>query len=205
MKTILTAALLLTATWAQATLTQSQSFSGGTIADGNPLGTVFSGTYSQTGFNSPVLGATVGLDITGGYNGDLYAYLVAPNGTLVMLMNQPGVSVNGFGASGAGMNITLSDSGSTGIQGVTSGSVLSGTYSAAGTLGTFNNSTANGTWELFFADLSSGGGTSTLNGWTLTLTVVPEPITWALGIFLAMLLALAGLRRAWCHDQNCSH
>ena len=197
MKTILTAALLLTATWAQATLTQSQSFSGGTIADGNPLGTVFSGTYSQTGFNSPVLGATVGLDITGGYNGDLYAYLVAPNGTLVMLMNQPGVSVNGFGASGAGMNITLSDSGSTGIQGETSGSVLSGTYSAAGTLGTFNNSTANGTWQLFFADLGAGGGTSTLNGWTLTLTVVPEPITWALGIFLAMLLALAGLRWAW--------
>ena len=197
MKTILTAVLLLTATWAQATLTQSQSFSGGTIADGNPLGTVFSGTFGQTGFNSPVLGATVGLDITGGYNGDLYAYLVAPNGTLVMLMNQPGVGVNGFGASGAGMNITLSDSGSTGIQGETSGSVLSGTYSAAGTLGTFNNSTANGTWQLFFADLGAGGGTSTLNGWTLTLTVVPEPITWALGIFLAMLLALAGLRWAW--------
>ncbi len=197
MKRILTAALLLTAIWAQATLTQTQSFSGGTIADGNPLGTVFSGTYSQTGFNSPVLGATVGLEITGGYNGDLYAYLVAPNGTLVMLMNQPGVGVNGFGASGAGMNITLADSGSTGIQGVTSGSVLSGTYSAAGTLGTFNNSTANGTWQLFFADLGAGGGTSTLNGWTLTLTVVPEPITWALGIFLAVFLALAGLRRDW--------
>ena len=158
---------------------------------------MFSGTYSQTGFNSPVLGATVGLEITGGYNGDLDAYLVAPNGTLVMLMNQPGVGVNGFGASGAGMNITLADSGSTGIQGVTSGSVLSGTYSAAGTLGTFNNSTANGTWQLFFADLGAGGGTSTLNGWTLTLTVVPEPITWALGIFLAVFLALAGLRRDW--------
>ena len=198
------ATLLAAATWAQATLTQSQSFSGGTIPDGSQVGTIFTGTFSQTGFNSPVLGANVSLDITGGYNGDLYAYLVAPNGTMVLLLNQPGVAVNGFGASGAGMNLMLTDAtgGNGAIQSVTSGGILSGNYNAAGTLANFNNSgpggvsVANGTWTLFFADLGAGGGTgpSVLNGWSLELTVVPEPVTLALGAFALMLVSVAGLK-----------
>lgn len=129
---------------------------------------------------------------------DTDAYLVSPNGTLVTLMNQPGVGVNGFGASGAGMNITLEDSGAANgsIQNETGGSVLSGTYNAAGSLSGFNDSAADGTWTLFFADLSSGGGTSTLNSWTLGITAVPEPVTLALGGFTVLLLAGLGLVRA---------
>ena len=210
-------AMVLTATWAQATLTQTQSFSGGAIADGNPLGTVFSGTYSQTGFNSPVLNATVGLDITGGYNGDLYAYLVAPNGTVVVLLNQPGTGAFGSAASGFGDvdGATVSGTGphtansfvltSTStdplIQSAngTAYQTLTGSYQAAGNLNDFvtSGATANGTWTLFFADLNQGGGTSYLNSWTLNLKVVPEPVLLALITFLAMLLALAGLKWAW--------
>jgi hypothetical protein len=127
----------------------------------------------------------------------LYAYLVAPNGTLVVLLNQPGVSdSNPFGASGAGMNITLqdgtSDHGS--IQSETSGSVLSGSYNAAGTLVNFNGSVADGTWTLFFADMSSGGGTSTLDSWSLDITAVPEPVNVALGIFGGLLGGLGLVR-----------
>jgi len=36
-----------------------------------------------------------------------------------------------------------------------------------------------------------------LDSWTLNLTVVPEPVTLALGLFVAMLLALAGIKRTW--------
>jgi len=32
----------------------------------------------------------VNLSVSGSYNGNLYAYLVAPNGTLVLLLNRPG-------------------------------------------------------------------------------------------------------------------
>ena len=51
----------------------------------------FAGSVSDIPVGSVVLELTVELNISGGYNGDLYAYLVAPNGTLVVLMNQPGV------------------------------------------------------------------------------------------------------------------
>ena len=190
------------AVWARATLTMSQTFSPGTIIpDGSPAGVVVSGTFSQTGFDSPVLHATVGLNLSGGCNSDLYAYLINPNGTLVILLNQPGAAVNGFGADGPGMNITLQDGANDhgSIQTETGGGVLSGSYNAAGNLSSFNGGSANGTWELFFADLGSGGGSgpSTLNSWTLTLSVVPEPVTLSLGLFCMMMLALAGLRWAW--------
>ena len=193
--TLMVLALLLSAAWAEATLTFSQGFAGGAITDGNPVGVVFGGTFTAANPLDQVLGATVNLTITGGYNGDLYAYLIAPNGTLVVLMDQPGVGVNGFGAYGSGMSLTLSDAGGTGIQSETSGSILSGTYQAAGSLSAMNGSAANGTWTLFFADLASGGGQAELTGWTLNLTVVPEPVELALGLFAAMLLALAGLKR----------
>ena len=214
MKTILTAVLLLAAYWAEATLVDTQSFSGGSIPDGSPVGTVFTGTFGNAGSGDKVLGITVNLTVTGGNNGSLYAYLVAPNGTLVLLLDRPGVAAtgnpmgyagSGFGSgSGTSSTFTLSDNIAGGatyssIQTTaeTPGAQVTGTFNAAGTLGTFNNSSANGNWELFFADLTKGGGASTVTGWSLNLTVVPEPVTLALGLFVAMLLTLAGLRRFW--------
>ena len=157
----------------------------GTIPDGSPAGVSFVGTYDAAPVGSTVSGLTVSLNLSGGFNGDLYAYLVSPNGTLVMLMNQPGVSLNGFGASGAGMNITLTDSftANGSIQNVTSGSYLTGNYNAAGSLVNFNGSQANGNWTLFFADMANGGGTSHLDGWSLDITAVPEPANLAMIIF----------------------
>jgi len=197
-KTILTTLFLLAATWAQAVLTVSQTFSPGvTIPAGNPVGVVAAGTFTAADAGNQVLGITVGLNISGGYNGSLYGYLVAPNGTLVTLMNQPGVGVDGFGAASSGMNITLSDTGGTSIQNVTGGygTSLTGTYQADQTLGTFGNSSANGTWEIYFANLASGGGDPVLNSFTLNIEVVPEPVTQALVICLALLLGWKGFRR----------
>jgi hypothetical protein len=162
----------------------------GAIPDGSPIGVTFSGTVSD----AP--GMTVGeltltLNISGGFNGNLFAYLNAPDGTHVVLMNQPGVSEsNPFGASGAGMNITLQDSGAINgsIQNETSAAVLSGSYTAAGTLADFNGAAVNGTWELFFADEVSGGGTSTLTGWSLGINAVPEPVNTALVIFFGFMV-----------------
>jgi len=70
-------------------------------------------------------------------------------------------------------------------------------YNVAGTLGTFNNSSANGQWTLFFADLTKGGGQAQLNGWSLDITPVPEPVDLALGLFAAMLLGYAGVNQFW--------
>lgn len=186
--------IILTALMALAFSARASLYPTGSIPDGNPNGVAFTGTYDQATVGFTVSSLTISLNISGGYNGDLYAYLVAPNGALVVLLNQPGVAVNGFGASGAGMNITFQDVGAANgnIENVTSGSVLSGSYNAAESLSGFNGSLADGTWTLFFADMASGGGTSTLNSWSLGVTAVPEPVNVALGAF-AGLFALTGL------------
>ena len=193
-RTFLIAVLLFVEIMAHATL-YTQSFGGGTITDGNAVGQTFGGTFTAAPSGYTVSSLTIDLNISGGYNGDLYAYLVAPDGTMIVLMNQPGVSVNGFGASGAGMNITLADGAFSSIQGVTSSSILSGTYNAAGALSGFNGSSADGTWELYFADLSNGGGTSTLDSWTLNITAVPEPMNVALAVFASTMLVFGFHRK----------
>ena len=64
-------------------------------------------------------------------------------------------------------------------------------FSATGgslTFGTqFGGDNPEGTWTLFFADLSSGGN-ATLDSWSLAITAVPEPVNVALGIFGGMVL-----------------
>ena len=171
----LIAALSARATLCTETLTNVNT----PIPDGNPVGVVFSANVSNAPTGWVVGGVTVTLNLTGGYNGDLYAYLVAPNGTLVVLMNQPGAAVDGFGATGAGMDVTLQDGASShgSIQDETNSAVLTGTYNAAGMLANMNGSSADGPWTLFIGDLVSGGGASVLNSWSLGITAVAEPVT----------------------------
>jgi hypothetical protein len=150
------------------------------IPDGNPDGAWSSVTVDGS---TPVLtDATVILNLSGGYNGDLYAYL-SYNGTLVPLLNRPGVSSgNPFGSDGAGLNVTFSDSAAENIHAAGNG-FLSGLYrsdgqnlsplSAAGSFnpnggaitldGTFGGVNPNGTWTLFVGDVVSSGNFSTLN------------------------------------------
>lgn len=89
-------------------------------------------------------------------------------------------------APGLGLSVTLQHGGSGGSINTASeapGQVLTGTYSAAGSLSGFNGSAVDGTWTLFFADEVSGGGQATLTGWSLDLTAVPEPANVAMVIF----------------------
>ncbi len=170
----------------------------GTIPDGNLVGVSFAGSYDQAAPGATVSGLTVDLQLSGGFNGDLYSYLVAPNGTLVMLLNRPGVTTgNPFGYAGSGLNVTLSDAATAGsIQTTaeTAGSVFTGTYQAAGSLANFNGSVADGTWTLYFADESPGGGQATLTGWSLDITPVPEPVNVAMVIFASCAVGAAGIR-----------
>jgi hypothetical protein len=66
--------------------------------------------------------------------------------------------------------------------------VPTGTFSPDSGGATFANTfyglTADGTWTLFFADLSSDTGShSQLTSWSMGITAVPEPVNVALGIF----------------------
>jgi len=186
------------------------------IPDGNPVG--FVSTLTVSGLTN-VSSIQVTLDITGGFNGDLYAYLVGPQGQLAVLLNRVGLgSANPFTYGDAGFNITLT-SGALNIHNyqdyVIPTGQLTGTWSPDGrnispnsapsvfdtaattaNLDLFAGTVPNGTWTLFIADLASGGGQATLVSWGLTIVTVPEPQTWMLvaGGFGAM-LALRRFRK----------
>lgn len=186
------------------------------IPDGNPVGTTSS--TNLTGLDLGLNGITsvqVSLNITGGFNGDLYAALLGPNGVFAILLNRTGLSAgNPFGYANSGFNVTLG-SGLDNIHNyqslsyTISGGQLTGNWSpdgrnidpqstgaqfdaastAAG-LGGFIGADPNGQWTLFLADLAGGGGNSTLVSWGLTIAI-PEPQTWAMILGGgAMLLAL---------------
>jgi len=130
---------LLLATNANASL-----YAVGSIPDGNPVGASFTGIYDQAASGLQVGSLTVDLNISGGYNGNLYAYLVAPNGTMVILLNQPGVTGgNPFGYAGSGLNVTLTDATTLGGKSVTGiqttaetlGQIFSGGVQRGGNLG----------------------------------------------------------------------
>ena len=153
------------------------------IPDGQyPMG--ISSSIVVSGANISLSTLTVTLNISGGYNGDLYGYL-SYNGTLVTLLNRVGTSpTDAFGYSTSGFNnVTLADGGTSIHDVQTPGSGPGVTYAAdGGSLASFNNMNPNGTWTLFLAD-AANPDQSTLVGWSLSITAVPEPVDCALAIF----------------------
>lgn len=190
-------ALALPAPAAVYTSTYTSGFAnGGVIPDGNPSGWTDTRTVGiAEGYITDV---NVLLTITGGYNGDLYGYLVF-NGGFAVLLNRVGTGSGSepqftYGFSTAGFNnIRLDDGASPNIHTVAN-PAANGTYgSDGGTLASFNNLDPNGNWTLFLADLSSGDQ-STLTSWSLEITAVPEPVTGALGVFAGLFGAAAVVR-----------
>jgi subtilisin-like proprotein convertase family protein len=182
-----------------------------TIPDGNVSG--YQNTINVVdGRPSPwVTDVNVKLNISGGYNGDLYVYLSHGSGFSVLLNRVGRTAGDSFGYSDAGFNITLDDSAASDIHnyGGNGGAQLTGTWQPDARnvdpatvlntstrnahLSSFNNLDPNGAWTLFVADMSSGDQ-SMLVSWELEITAVPEPAHIALGIFGFGLVGLQGCR-----------
>jgi subtilisin-like proprotein convertase family protein len=186
------------------------------IPDGNPSGLANTQTlnFGSIPNFSYISDLTVTLNVSGGFNGDYYAYLVNNTGGFAVLLNRVGKTAsNPVGYSDAGFSITLSDSSPNNIhtyQNVSNpgGGLLTGTWAPDGrnvdptlvvdsspissTLSSFIGTNPNGTWTLFLADLDYGEQ-GTLQNWTLTVTAVPEPSSIALA-FLGLGLCF-GMRR----------
>jgi subtilisin-like proprotein convertase family protein len=191
-----------------------------TVPDGNPVGVTEQ--FAVSGLSGSISDVQVQLDITGGFNGDLYAYLVSPTGQLSVLLNRVGLSAgNPVGYGDAGFNITLDGQAANNIHYYQGGSYaildgqLTGPWAADGrnidpqSSGTVFDGTSptlgldiydgvdgagvNGTWTLFVADLAAGGGTPVIDQTVLTVNTIPEPASLALGAAGAAALVL--LRR----------
>ena len=218
MKTKLILSLVLVAFGLRAQTVTTNSYSvspGALLPDNNPSG--YSKTFSVS-LGSAITDISVALDITGGFNGDLYAYLAGPTGQMAVLLNRVGVSgTSAYGYSDTGFNITLATSGTQGnvhtyqlaSPTIVSGQ-LTGTWTADGrnvdpqaagsvfssaspTLGlnNFIGTDPNGVWTFFIADLSPGGQ-GTIQSVVLSIMTVPEPQTW---VMLGGGLILFGLLR----------
>ena len=190
-----------------------------TIPDGDPSGLADTETLDLSGqqlFNITDLQVT--LNITGGFNGDYYAYLVH-DGSFVVLLNRVGkTAANPVGYADSGMNITLSI-GAPDIhtyQTVSNpgGGALTGTWGVDGrnvdpatvvdtdpqttSLESFVGDDPSGQWTLFLADLDYGEQ-GQLASWGLVVTAVPEP--GSLGLLAVGLSVMAGVR-LWARRRS---
>jgi subtilisin-like proprotein convertase family protein len=179
----------------------------------------FVGVADTRTINSPIESLTeirVTLDISGGYNGDLYAYLRHDSGFSILL-NRTGKSATDiFGSPDSGFNVTFEGGASNGdihtyeMSFDPNGGVLTGiwqpdgrnvhpndvlsTDSRTADFGSFVGVNPNGNWTLFVADISPAG-VSHLNGWGVEqVGVVPEPGTFAL-VSVGLALVVGKMRR----------
>ena len=182
--------------WDNGTVVPDNSYSGWTDSrtlDAAPTGLVTPGSVAVT------------LDLTGGWNGDLYAYLVNSSSGFCVLLDRIGTGT--YGNAGNGFNVTLSGTGAAGLGTyMANGSgLVTGNWqpdNTSGSLGSFT--TQGGTWTLFVADLS-GGGVTTVQSWGLQMDIVavPEVETWVaaalaggFGAFWLSRQLMVGLKRS---------
>jgi subtilisin-like proprotein convertase family protein len=146
------------------------------VPDGNPSGLANAQSISSVITN--ITTVTVDLNISGTWNGDLYAYLTHGSGIAVLLNRSGKTAADAMGYGDDGFAVTLDDTSPNNIhtyQGVTipsAASPLTGTWQPDGRnidpdlvvdtdpstalLSSFNGEEANGGWTLFVADLSGG-------------------------------------------------
>jgi len=209
MNTKLTLGLTLAGlTSAQAGIIYSSGTLNAAVPDNNPNG--YASSIAVSGLGSPLTSVSVQLNLSGGYNGDLYAYLTF-DGNLVTLLNRVGSGGgNTFGYGDAGLNVTLVDGAANGnihnyqnVAGyaslISSGAAFTPDSGGITFAGAYNGLNPNGTWSLFLADLSAGDQ-STLSSWSLDITAVPEPVNTAL-LVTGVLAAAVGLGRWWLQGR----
>jgi len=199
---------------------------GGNIPDGDVMG--WFDTATASGFAGAITDVSVTLDLAGSFNGDLYAYLSHNSVVVPLLNRVGVTGTGGgnaFGYADTGFNITLSSSGANDVHfygnhspNFNGNGQLTGTWQPDGrdieplsspesfdlssfsrvSFDLYDDMSPNGDWELFIADLGSGGVQSQLLNWQLYIQAVPEPGSVALGVFAGAFFVVAGrCRAAW--------
>jgi subtilisin-like proprotein convertase family protein len=172
------------------------------IPDNSGVG--LSDTQHVTTAITSISEVNVQLAMSGGWSGDLYAYLRHGSGFAVLL-NRPGRSLNELLGSGTNdLSVVFADNALSDIHtGIPSLGTVSGLFqpdareidpdNALDTsprtafLSSFEGLDANDDWILYVADVATGD-TMIFEGWTLTITGVPEPTQVALGLLGGLLL-----------------
>lgn len=192
-----------------------------------PYGRSVTATIDVSGETASLTALSITLNIQGGRNADLSVILRAPgeNAPYIYLINRPGVGYNpSYNYNNdRGFLITLSDSAVYDVHRyreynpVFSNGVLTGEWQPDGRNISPNSSSQAfaaatrvslaqvfagvnpaGRWVLELQDWHPGGQQSTLMGWSLEISAVPEPVVPAIIIFIVVLgLGLAIRNWRW--------
>jgi len=174
---------LLTAA-ASAELTFSQLVTVNKVVPDNQTGGILSSTIITSDIAS-ITSVQLTLNMSGGWNGDLYAYLAHESGFAVLLNRIGSTSSDPFGSGSSGFAVTFGDDwDDIHTASFPDGAPVTGFFSPDGRtaspfavtdasertafLSSFVGLGASGLWELFIADLS-GGDLSTFQSWQLDL------------------------------------
>ena len=186
------------------------------IPDNNGSGLAYHFNLSDAA--TAITDVSVTLNISGGYNGDLYAYISHGAGFAVLLNQAGRTATSEYGYSTPGFAITFNTSATADIHNYQSlgaayngNGQVTGSWAADGRnvapgqpyaptertagLGSFTGVDPNGDWVIYFRD-ASAGGISYLNSFSVGVTAVPEPVNVALGVFAAVTFLVQG-GRAW--------
>jgi subtilisin-like proprotein convertase family protein len=175
---------------------------GQVIPDNDATGVAYALNFGAAGVH--ISDIKISLNVSGGWNGDLYAYL-SHGSDYAVLLNRVGATTSGADGYGtSGLNILLepvtTHAGIADIHTVQNPAASPTAYAADGradytdtsrpqTLDVLLNADPNGSWTLFFADRAAVS-TATLTGWSLEITAVPEPVNEALGGFAGVFLVV---------------
>ncbi|MBE2284094.1 MAG: PEP-CTERM sorting domain-containing protein [Prosthecobacter sp.] len=193
---------------------------GTAVPDGSIVG--WSDTRAVSGLTGVIQAVEVSLNITGGYNGDLFAQLVHDSGYSVLLNRVGRRAGDGTGYADGGLNVVLADdhtssgdihtyrrvlfgNDTTSLGGPLSGrwstdarttdpALVIDTDSRTASLADFIGLDPNGNWTLFVADMDSGGQ-STMQSWGLTLITAAVPESRTATLFFVSLSAVLLRRR----------
>jgi subtilisin-like proprotein convertase family protein len=189
-----------------ATITETLSSTPGVLVpDNNLSGIVDTISVSSTNLVS-IDKVTVTISLSGGWAGDLYAYLYH-DGVTSILLNRPGLTAGTpAGSSASSITVTLDDAAATDIHDVAVGATpLVGSFQPDGrnvsptsvtdlsprttTLADFIGQDALGDWSLLVVDAATGD-TMTLTSWSVSLTgvAIPEPSVGVLGLLAGLLM-----------------
>lgn len=186
----------------------SETWTGPVVVPDNAPAGVSHTFVLSTGYQYTVL-VTVELELTGGWNGDLYAYL-EHNGQKAILLNRPGKTAgNYFGSGSTNLDVVFDDTAAEDVHiGLPAFGDATGSFQPDGRnvdpelvvetsartqfLAIFQNVDPDGDWTLFVSDLSAGDEASIASA-TLNVTVIPEPAVGSL--MLAALFGSAFVRR----------
>jgi hypothetical protein len=152
------------------TLTPGGGSAIGAIPDNNTIGLTES--YTVGGLGTKITDLTLTVVLQGGASTDLTGYLRLGN-----TVGSPSYDLTSLIQA-------------TPESGATTYSI---NFTTPGFQTAFNTQNPNNTWTLFFAD-TVPGDTTTLNGWSLGATAIPEPANVALGVF-------GGLAAVFCFGR----